>query len=93
MKLGPLEVTWRMRVAQARYDRALVKGVFVALLDEPPGIGDRNNVRERIGKAARSEVKDYLAERADQAGCTHTPATMGDGVTRCYACNPELVIP
>jgi len=33
-----------------------------------------------------------LERLGGKTGCTHGDETMGDGVTRCYACNPSLVL-
>jgi hypothetical protein len=72
VKIGPLEISWRWKMTQREYDSAIVKGVFLALMDERPGVMT-TTVRERIGKAARAEVKDFLEDRAERDQWTPIP--------------------
>jgi hypothetical protein len=65
VKLGPLEITWRMKMSQARYDGALVRGHLVAIL------GEDRAIRGMIARAARSEAKDAVDEVMELIGAAN----------------------
>lgn len=52
------------------------------------------NLSGQIGEAfmwvAQGSMND-LIETDTETGCIHNEETMGDGVTLCYVCNPDLV--